>query len=92
MSVGAALTAETRGLFGAERLARLRQGAYLYNIARGNIVDPAALLAALQSGHLAGAGLDHFEGEQLPKVIDTGFYWYDKTNIDDPKIQAVLYQ
>ncbi len=30
-------------------------------------------------------------GESLPKVIDTGFYWYDKTNIDDPKIAAVLY-
>ena len=31
------------------------------------------------------------KGEQLPKNIDTGFYWYDKTNIDDPKIKAVLY-
>jgi ribose transport system substrate-binding protein len=31
------------------------------------------------------------KGEQLPKVVDTGFYWYDKTNIDDPKIAAVLY-
>lgn len=31
------------------------------------------------------------KGETLPKIIDTGFYWYDKTNIDDPKIAAVLY-
>jgi ribose transport system substrate-binding protein len=31
------------------------------------------------------------KGEKLPKVVDTGFYWYDKTNIDDPKIAAVLY-
>ena len=31
------------------------------------------------------------KGETLPKVVDTGFYWYDKTNIDDPKIAAVLY-
>ena len=31
------------------------------------------------------------KGEKLPKVIDTGFYWYDKTNIDEPKIAAVLY-
>ena len=30
--------------------------------------------------------------QPLEKVIDTGFYWYDKTNINDPKIQAVLYQ
>lgn len=32
------------------------------------------------------------KGESLPKVIDTGFYWYDKNNIDDPEIQAVLYE
>ena len=32
------------------------------------------------------------KGESLPKVIDTGFYWYDKTNIDDPQIKAVLYE
>ena len=31
------------------------------------------------------------KGETLPKTIDTGFYWYDKTNIDDPAIAAVLY-
>ena len=31
------------------------------------------------------------KGESLPKNIDTGFYYYDKTNIDDPKIKAVLY-
>ena len=31
-------------------------------------------------------------GDSVPKVIDTGFFWYDKTNIDDPKITAVLYQ
>lgn len=31
------------------------------------------------------------KGEKLPKVVDTGFYYYDKTNIDDPKIAAVLY-
>jgi ribose transport system substrate-binding protein len=32
------------------------------------------------------------KGETLPKVVDTGYYWYDKTNITDPKIAAVLYQ
>ena len=31
------------------------------------------------------------KGEKLPKVIDTGYYYYDKSNIDDPKIAAVLY-
>ena len=38
------------------------------------------------------AAIAAINGEKLPKTIDTGYYWYDKTNIDDPKIQAVLYQ
>jgi ribose transport system substrate-binding protein len=37
------------------------------------------------------AAVKAIKGEKLPKVIDTGFYWYDKSNIDDPKISAVLY-
>jgi len=37
------------------------------------------------------AAVKALKGEKLPKIIDTGFYWYDKTNIDDPKIAAVLY-
>ena len=38
------------------------------------------------------AAMKAIRGESQPKVIDTGFYWYDKTNIDKPEIQAVLYQ
>lgn len=38
------------------------------------------------------AAVKSLKGEKVPKVIDTGFYWYDKTNIDDPKIAAVLYE
>ena len=38
------------------------------------------------------AAVDAINGKELPKNIDTGFYWYDKTNIDDPEIQAVLYK
>lgn len=37
------------------------------------------------------AAVKAIKGEKLPKIIDTGFYWYDKSNIDDPKIAAVLY-
>ncbi|PXY21794.1 BMP family ABC transporter substrate-binding protein [Prauserella coralliicola] len=41
---------------------------------------------------LVDAALKAIDGEQLPKTIDTNYYWYDKTNVDDPKIKAVLYQ
>ncbi|ASR39094.1 BMP family ABC transporter substrate-binding protein [Prauserella marina] len=41
---------------------------------------------------LVDAAIKAIDGEQLPKTIDTNFYWYDKTNIDDPKIKATLYQ
>lgn len=60
------LTSETRGLIGADALARLPRGARLINIARGEIVDEKALVAALNSGQLAGAYLDAFETEPLP--------------------------
>ena len=40
---------------------------------------------------VVAAAMKAIKGEQQPKNIDTGFYWYDKTNIEDPKIAAVLY-
>jgi len=67
----------------------------------------AQQIAAIRSGEEAGAitqnpvgigyktvesAIKALKGEKLPKFTDTGFYWYDKTNIDDPKIKAVLYQ
>ena len=60
------LTAQTRKLFSTDRLAAMKRGAYLYNVGRGPVVDQDALLAALRSGQLAGAGLDVTEPEPLP--------------------------
>ena len=59
-------TPETRGLFDAGRFAATKRGAYLINIARGACVVTADLVAALESGHLAGAGLDVVDPEPLP--------------------------
>ncbi len=66
ISIHAPLTAETRHLVGAAQFAQMKPGAILVNTARGQIVDHQALVAALVSGHLGGAGLDVTEVEPLP--------------------------
>jgi len=50
----------TNRMFDADRLARMKQGAYLINVGRGSVLDTDALVAALESGHLAGAGINLF--------------------------------
>ena len=59
------LDAATRHLIGAPELARMRPDAYLINVARGPVVDEAALIGALQTGRIAGAALDVFEQEPV---------------------------
>jgi glyoxylate reductase len=63
VSLHVPLTPETRHLMGARELAIMRPGAFLVNAARGPVVDEDALVAALRSGHLGGAGLDVYEWE-----------------------------
>jgi D-3-phosphoglycerate dehydrogenase len=66
LSIHVPKTKETAGLFNAQNIAKMKDGAYLINCARGGIVDEAALCDALTSGKLAGAALDVFEKEPLP--------------------------
>ena len=61
------LSEQTKGFLGAARLKAMKAGAILVNTARGPIVDEAALLEALRTRHLAGAGLDVFDVEPLPR-------------------------
>lgn len=66
IAVTAPLTDDTRNLFDRGAFARMRQGAWFVNVGRGEIVDEAALVDALASGHLGGAALDVFAVEPLP--------------------------
>lgn len=61
------LTSETKGIISSERISVMKKGAVFINVGRGQTVDERALIDALKSGHLLGAGLDVAETEPLPK-------------------------
>jgi D-3-phosphoglycerate dehydrogenase / 2-oxoglutarate reductase len=65
VTMHAVVSPETKAMIGAAQFERMRDGAIYLNTARAMLHDTDALVAALQSGHLAGAGLDHFDGEHL---------------------------
>ena len=66
LSIHLVLSARSRGLIGHRELDRMKPTAYLINTSRGPIVDEVALIAALQNGTIAGAGVDVFDEEPLP--------------------------
>ncbi len=67
ISLHVALSEETRHLIGGAEFARMKKGAILINTSRGAVVDERALVRALRSGHLGGAGLDVYEREPMQK-------------------------
>ena len=88
--INAALTVETRGLFDASAFEKMKPSAYIVNTARGEIVNEPNLVAALEAGRIAGAGLDVTENDpvpegdpllDLPNVILSGHSaWYSETS------------
>ncbi len=77
LSLHCPLTDDTRHILNAEAIARMPEGSYVVNTARGGLIDEDSLVAAIRSGHLAGAGLDTFAVE--PPTADHPF-------LTDPRI------
>ena len=95
-AVAAPLTPTTEGRIGADELRALKPGGVLVNVSRGPIVQEAALVEALQSGHLGGAGLDVFAVEPLqaehplwalPNVVVSPHYSGETVNLSDQPAQ-----
>ena len=77
VAVSTPLTDQTRGLIGQNEIDAMKSGVILADVSRGGVIDQSPLLSALQSGKIAGAGLDVFETEPLPS--DSPFW--DLNNI-----------
>ncbi len=80
LSIHVPLNDETTGLIGADELASLRKGSVLINTSRGEVVDEAALVQSLESGHLAGAAVDVIQNEVEPKKRNDSLLAYARTH------------
>jgi phosphoglycerate dehydrogenase-like enzyme len=85
LAIACPLTEQTRRIIDVKALDLMPEGAHILNVARGEIVEESALVAALESGHLAGAYLDVFEVEPLP---DTSPLWSHPRVIVTPHASA----
>jgi len=88
ISLHCPLTPETQNLIDARRIGLMKQGAFLINTARGEVVDEQALIAALEEGHIAGAGLDSFAVE--PPGIDNPMLQLSNTLVT-PHVAGVTF-
>jgi len=86
LSLHCPLSDQTRSIVNAATIEKMPKGSYVINTARGGLIDEAALLAAVQSGHLAGAGLDSFATE--PPAPDHPF-WSEPRIVVTPHIGGV---
>ena len=86
LSLHCPLNDQTRSIVNADAIEKMPKGSYVINTARGALIDEAALLAAVQSGHLAGAGLDSFATE--PPAQDHPF-WSEPRIVVTPHIGGV---
>jgi D-3-phosphoglycerate dehydrogenase len=99
ISLHTPLTEVTRGMIGADQLARMRTDAILVNTSRGGVVDAAALVEALRTGSIAGAAIDVHESEPLPAghplttfdsvVLTPHLAWYTEESYDELKRRTV---
>jgi len=81
-------TKDNHHLLNADKIALMKKGAFLLNTARGPLVDTIALVKALRSGHLAGAGLDVLEEENFMKNEE--LYWLSQGQMAEEDLKAIL--
>lgn len=95
LSIHVHLTDETRGLLGPEALEKMKPGAVIINTSRGAIVDEAAMLRALESGRLGGAGLDVICGEWSDRLADHPLISYSREHenlVITPHVGGVTFE